>query len=126
MEDSKNDFFDQDKKSSGFSNDKFFNEFEKIINDSFMNPSLSLNDVSSSLSISSNYLSQIINAKNISFNDYLNSVRIEKVKSMLAEDKFSNYTITAIGLEAGFNSNASFYRAFKKYTGISPSNYRKK
>jgi AraC-like DNA-binding protein len=43
---------------------------------------------------------------------------------MLKDDSFSNYTITAIGLEAGFNSNASFYRAFKKQTNVSPSDYR--
>ena len=90
-----------------------------------MNPFLNLNDVAQDLKISNNYLSQIISSKNTNFNDFLNFVRIEKVKVMLNEIEYSNYTITSIGLEAGFNSNASFYRAFKKHTGISPSNYRK-
>ncbi len=106
------------------SHDKIFIEFEKLISKSYLNSNLSLEDIASELNISSNYLSQIIGNKNYKFNDYLNSVRIEKVKSMLKDDSFSNYTITSIGLEAGFNSNASFYRAFKKQTNKSPSDYR--
>jgi AraC-like DNA-binding protein len=105
-------------------NDKIFTAFEKIIIESYFNPNLSLEDVAIRLEISSNYLSQIISNRNIRFNDYLNSIRVEKIKLMLKDEKFSGYTITAIGLEAGFNSNASFYRAFKKQTGISPSDYK--
>lgn len=45
---------------------------------------------------------------------------------MLDNSDFSNYTIIAIGLEAGFNSKASFYRAFKKFEGITPREYLKK
>jgi YesN/AraC family two-component response regulator len=77
------------------------------------------------LNISSNYLSQIISNNNISFNDYVNSVRVENVKLKLNDENYSNYTITSIGLESGFNSNASFYRAFRKHTGISPTTFKK-
>ena len=104
--------------------DTIFTEFQKIIKTSYTNPNLNLDDIANQLNISSNYLSQIINGRNIRFNDYLNTERIEKVKLMLKDQAFSNYTIMSIGLEAGFNSNASFYRAFKKATGISPSDYR--
>ena len=106
------------------SKDAIFVEFEKIIKVSYTNPYLNLYDVAKLLNISSNYLSQIINRRNSRFNDYLNEERIEKVKSMLKDKSFSEYTITSIGLEAGFNSNASFYRAFKKVTNMSPSDYR--
>lgn len=104
--------------------DTIFTEFQKIIKTSYTNPNLNLDDVANQLNISSNYLSQIINGRNIRFNDYLNRERIERIKLMLKDHAFSNYTITSIGLEAGFNSNASFYRAFKKATNISPSDYR--
>lgn len=110
---------------SGQYQEKLFEEFKKFVQKSYINPDLNLNEVAASLEISSNYLSQIINSKNIRFNDYVNSIRIEQVKTMLKSDVFSEYTITSIGLEAGFNSNASFYRAFKKNTGVSPSEYRK-
>ncbi len=114
----------EQKNLKDLSNDKIFSEFQKIIDKSYLNPNLSLEDVSITLKISSNYLSQIISSKNIRFNDYVNSIRIERVKLMLNDEKFSSYTITSIGLEAGFNSNASFYRAFKKQTNMSPSEYR--
>lgn len=44
---------------------------------------------------------------------------------MILSNEYNQYTITSIGLEAGFNSNASFYRAFKKECGQSPTEYRK-
>jgi AraC-like DNA-binding protein len=106
------------------SQEEIYGKFESYINIHYVNPNLSLDDTAIFLEISSNYLSQIINSKNIKFNDYLNSIRVEKVKTMLKDESFSKYTITAIGLEAGFNSNASFYRAFKKNTNVSPSDYR--
>lgn len=99
-------------------------KFENLISELYINPNLSLDDIAKELNISSNYLSQIINSNNIKFNDYLNLVRIEKVQTMLKDNSYSKYTITSIGLEAGFNSNASFYRAFKKHTKISPLDYR--
>lgn len=106
------------------SHEEIYEKFETFINVHYVNPNLSLEDIAIFLEISSNYLSRIINSKNIKFNDYLNSIRIEKVKTMLKDESFLKYTITAIGLEAGFNSNASFYRAFKKNTNVSPSDYR--
>jgi len=44
---------------------------------------------------------------------------------MLQDLDFDNYTITAIGLESGFNSKTSFYAAFKKFTNKTPVEYRK-
>jgi AraC-like DNA-binding protein len=114
-----------DKKSlNQQSTEKIFTDFENVIKKMYLNPNLNLDDVAKEINISANYLSQIINNRNINFNDYLNILRVERVKLMLKEENFSSYTITSIGLEAGFNSNASFYRAFKKHTNTSPSNYR--
>lgn len=114
------------KKLSSSSQELFFKDFEDIIQKLYLDPNLSLEKVANQLGVSSNYLSQIINYREIRFNDYVNSIRIEKAKNMLNDESFANYTITSIGLEAGFNSNASFYRAFKKNTNISPSDFRKK
>jgi len=50
---------------------------------------------------------------------------VNEAKSYLKNPEFSNYTITAIGLEAGFNSKSSFYEVFKKATGTTPFSYKK-
>ena len=44
---------------------------------------------------------------------------------MLIDNNFKHYTVTAIGLECGFNSRSSFYAIFKKYTNKTPSQYKK-
>jgi AraC-like DNA-binding protein len=115
---------DDKKNISEQSTERIYSEFEAIVQKRYLNPNLSLDDVAKEINITSNYLSQIINIRNITFNDYVNALRVDRVKLMLSEETFSTYTITSIGLEAGFNSNASFYRAFKKHTNMSPSLYR--
>jgi AraC-like DNA-binding protein len=102
------------------------NNFEVYIKENIQNPNLSLEIVAEKLNVSPNYLSQIINSMEIKFNDYINKLRIEGAIKMINDKKFSQYTITSIGLEAGFNSNASFYRAFRKHTGKSPKEYKTK
>lgn len=115
---------DISKKFKGETHERIYTEFKIIIDNNYMNPDLNLIEVAELLDISSNYLSQIINSNQISFKDYLNSIRVENVKRNLKDPAFANYTITSIGLECGFNSNASFYRAFKKHTGLSPTEYK--
>ena len=92
----------------------------------YLDSSLTLEHVSERLKISPSYLSRIINSElNTSFPDYLNSYRIDEAKRYLKNPEFSRYTITAIGLEAGFNSKSSFYEVFKKATGTTPFSYQK-
>jgi len=112
------------KKITDESNQKLIADFESITNQLFTNPNLRLEDVAQEMGISSNYLSQVLSANAIRFNHYVNEIRVEKVKKLLTSESFSQYTITSIGLEAGFNSNASFYRSFKRITGVSPIVYR--
>jgi len=59
------------------------------------------------------------------FPDYINKYRVKEAKKLLGDNNFSAYTIVAIGLECGFNSKSTFYYAFKKFTGLTPTAYRK-
>ncbi len=91
----------------------------------FLDSRVSLDSLAKELSISSSYLSQIVNkyySKNL--NSYLNSLRIEYAKELLVDPKYKHYTILAIGLESGFSSKSAFYTAFRKHTSMSPSRYR--
>lgn len=92
----------------------------------YQDPNLSLQVLSDVFELSEGYLSQLINQNNeMNFAGYINGLRIEEAKKMLLDDRYSNYTIVAIGLEAGFNSKSAFYSAFRKYTGFSPSEFQK-
>jgi AraC-like DNA-binding protein len=57
------------------------------------------------------------------FNNFVNAYRIEEVKKRLKDGKANHLTISAIALECGFNSHATFQRAFKLHTGTTPSEY---
>jgi AraC-like DNA-binding protein len=92
----------------------------------FLNPQVSLSDLSEKLSISSKNLSQVINqtfGKN--FFDFINSYRIQEVQHILKDSRDDKMTILEAMYEAGFNSKSSFNTAFKKETGQTPSEFRK-
>lgn len=58
------------------------------------------------------------------FRDFLTEVRISHVKRMLIEDHFS--TTEAICFECGFNNRSNFFRHFKRITGYTPVEYKRK
>lgn len=91
----------------------------------YRNPCLSLSSVADALGISACYLSSMVNSfLNKSFIDFINEYRIADIKRNLNSEAFAHYTIVSVGLEAGFNSKSAFYSAFKKSTGITPSQYQ--
>ena len=93
----------------------------------FRDPSLSREMVAEKLGISTGYLSQLINSITESnFASFVNSFRIKDVKQMLLDKDFENYSLLAIGLEAGFNSKTTFYKVFKEETGLTPNQYKKR
>ncbi|MEM6318074.1 MAG: helix-turn-helix domain-containing protein [Bacteroidota bacterium] len=57
--------------------------------------------------------------------DFINRYRVQEVQAKLVDSKFDHYTILGIAQEAGFNAKSTFYTAFKKVTGMTPSAYRK-
>ncbi len=75
----------------------------------YRDENLSINDLSERVGMSPGYISQIIkSATNKNVPTWINELRVAEVKYMLSNQEFQNYTITAIGLEAGFNQNPHF------------------
>jgi AraC-like DNA-binding protein len=86
---------------------------------------LTLQDLSEKLQRPSYQVSQAINdglKKN--FYDLINSYRVEEAKRLLVDPKNQNFTILSVGFEAGFNSKTTFNTVFKKFTGITPTEFR--
>lgn len=68
----------------------------------------------------------MINAElNTSYTDFIHSLRVQKAKYNIQKAESEKYTLITIGLEAGFNSKSAFNKAFKKYTGFTPSEFKK-
>ncbi|MEO9483869.1 MAG: AraC family transcriptional regulator [Ekhidna sp.] len=90
----------------------------------FLDPELTLISLSEKLDMSREELSDVINQGFESrFNDFINSYRIQETKRLIAEGKHKNLSLLGLAFEAGFNSKATFNRAFKKSENQSPSEY---
>lgn len=94
-----------------------------ITDDLYLDSNLTIGKISSLLQIPSVKISQTLNAySNTNFNDYINSLRIEAAKKIIVND--NTFTLEAIAMDCGFNSKSTFYNAFKKHTGTTPSKFR--
>ncbi|NIJ43706.1 AraC-like DNA-binding protein [Wenyingzhuangia heitensis] len=107
--------------------DKFYTVEKYVLEKkSFTDANLSLESLAKELSMGTSTLSQLINkCAEKSFSDYVNDLRVQEVKKMLLDPLYQNYTVLAIGLEAGFNSKSTFYATFKKRVGCTPVAYQK-
>ena len=91
----------------------------------YLNNELSLKNIAGHLEISPHQLSQIINTgSNRNFYDLINSYRIEETRRLLTDPSKQDLTIIDIAYEVGFNSKSAFNNAFKKYTNMTPSQYK--
>ncbi|HWV73788.1 MAG TPA: helix-turn-helix domain-containing protein [Pseudosphingobacterium sp.] len=76
------------------------------------------------LDLSPRYLSYVLSKHyELNFNDYVNSFRISYVIQLMETAQNKNLTLEAIAQEAGFSSRTTFFTAFKKQTGLSPTQY---
>ena len=99
----------------------FLLEKEKIYRDS----SLCVKTLSRQMSLPSHHLSQVINEKfHKNFYELINGYRIEESKKMLIAENKEQPKILAIAYDVGFNNLSSFNRAFKRHTGITPTEYK--
>ncbi|NVO19241.1 MAG: helix-turn-helix transcriptional regulator [Bacteroidetes bacterium] len=107
--------------------EQILQQLEKLMEDEdlYSDSKISIEDLAMKLSISSKNLSQAINEvyqKN--FFNYINEYRIRKAKAMLESGENVTFSIEGIARMVGFQSKSSFYTAFKKSTGITPTEYR--
>lgn len=92
----------------------------------FTNKNFKVADLAFLLSISEKELSEYIHTTyQMSFTDFINSYRVEKVKELLTSSDQDKFTLLAISEKAGFSSKSSFNAVFKKVTGVTPTQYKK-
>lgn len=88
----------------------------------YLDMQLTLEGLASGLGIRASHLSQVLNeAAGLGFHEFVSRYRVEEVKARIASDESG--TLLSAAHEAGFNSKASFNRAFKRHTGMTPSEF---
>jgi len=93
----------------------------------YLDPNMTVTKLAKRLGVSKEHISQTINqCFYMNFNQFLNKYRIEEAKERLKDPKESQYVVFKIALDVGFNSKSTFNTAFKKFTGMNPSQYREK
>ena len=89
----------------------------------FCQPNLSIKGVAVQMGTNHNYLSQYLNnTLNTTFQVWLNTLRIEESKRILATE---NISIEEVGVRVGIPESYNFSRWFKQVTGTTPFKYRK-
>jgi len=92
----------------------------------YLEADLTLGKLAERVGIHQNYLSRIINEhREQSFNDFVNQYRIEEACRRLLSPADKDLTILQIAYETGFYSKSVFNSAFKKFTGQTPSEFRR-
>lgn len=106
--------------------DEMISEISRIIREKqlYKQFDFNLQLLSDELNSNSGYISQTINhGLGIRFNDYINQFRVEEAKLQLRSSENNHITIEAISELCGFKSKSTFFRAFKKETGLTPKQF---
>ena len=83
---------------------------------------ITLEEVSSHVYLSPSYFSKIFKEEmKYNFNTYLNHIRIEVSKQLLADDKVLLVDVSSL---VGYEDQSYFSKVFKKMTGVSPGKFR--
>lgn len=92
----------------------------------YLNKEISIREVAGALGTNTHYLSEAINSySRKNFNALINDYRVREACRLLADPKNENITIEAISQQSGFHSKSAFNTAFKSYTGVTPSYFRR-
>ncbi len=113
--------FQQNVKDGEFNNRNFL-DMMNYISENFTKD-ISIKSISDTLHLNSNYISQLFKKETgVTYSSYITTLRINLAKELLAQPE---NTVTQVGEQCGFNDYFYFIKTFKKYVGISPSDYRR-
>ena len=109
--------------------DKVFDDFILWLetNKNFTRNDVNLEMAAREINTNREYLSQSISNRGTRFTDLINKYRIEEVIRIFStsSDKRNQYGLNYIATEVGFNSNSVFIEAFRRQTGMTPTQFRK-
>lgn len=90
----------------------------------YLNPDMKQLDLALATGYSTQVLSQVFNLyMKVRYYDFVNRYRIDEFKRLIKETDYNKYTLLSLSEKCGFSSQASFFRFFKKFTGLTPNEY---
>jgi AraC-like DNA-binding protein len=93
----------------------------------YLDSELNLSKLAKQLNITSHQLSYVINnGYHENFYGFVNKYRVEKAKKLLIDDEANKYSMLGIAFESGFNSKTAFNTTFKRITGNTPSEFKRR
>ena len=102
-------------------------EFIFYNNQYFLLPNANIEDIALKLNATkSEFLDFLKNELNGNFTEIVNKNRIMYLENLLKARKYESFTIEALSEMSGFNNRRSMYNAFKKYIGMTPTDYIQK
>ena len=106
-------------------------EAEKLLlavmenDDLYLEEELSLRSLAEKIGLAPSYVSQVINERlKKNFYDFVNGYRVEEAQRILRDPRRREQKILGVAFDTGFASKVAFNRVFKKYTGLTPSEYK--
>jgi YesN/AraC family two-component response regulator len=91
----------------------------------YLDCNLTLRTLANLLKLRPHLLSQILNEQlDKSFYDYINEHRVTYAKELLTANAGAAMSVLDVAFASGYNNKVSFYNAFKRYVGITPTRYR--
>ena len=98
-----------------------------IIKKKYKDPNFSSKDLAKQLKTNTRYLSAVVNSRfGMNFSCLLNEYRIKDALRLLGDMKNNDKTVEDISAMVGFANRQSFYAAFYRIVGETPSSYRKR
>ncbi|MCW5518110.1 helix-turn-helix domain-containing protein [Muriicola sp. Z0-33] len=103
-------------------------ELQKLMSDQkiFKNSKLTLKSLAKELNIAEHNLSKILmDSYNLTYTQYISFQRLEEAKKLLRQSVNGDTRVNEVMYEVGFNSKSAFNTWFKKYTGFTPTEFKK-
>lgn len=104
----------------------YVEKLEAYINNEepFRKQGIAVTELASALQIPLHHLSYLLNHYyKQRFTDFINNYRVSYIKKRMERDDWRSFTLEGLAKESGFSSRSTFSVAFKKFTGLSPSQY---
>ncbi|WP_461588054.1 helix-turn-helix domain-containing protein [Winogradskyella sp.] len=126
-----NYFYLKRRKKTSKRKNNFLKIDESLINDIeklklYRNNNVTIDLIASQLGVKSIELSNgIYHFKGLSFNDFINEMRLNYFIELIGQGKHKEFTIISLATESGFNSKSTFNRYFKKRYNVTPLEYIK-